>query len=286
MRCRKTSRTSSSSSARARSTPRRGSRTASASTMCPPDSISSPTPPWEPSRRSSMCAEIKRKKQYTMVATLPVAVIEEDAEQRIALVEMLSSVSEVRLLGAFENVERALSTLVHERPKVVMMGARISGTSTPQCLSRLKKALPNLLIVIVAGHRNSCGAFEALASGASGYLLRRDLPGRLYGALVDVLSGGYPISSLAAREAFTPVMKAREEGPKKEFSLTDRELDCLRLVSEGKLMKEVADELDIGFETVRTHVRRLYRKLDVHTRAQAIVKYLAYEDSRRHETFS
>ncbi|RYD22652.1 MAG: response regulator transcription factor [Verrucomicrobiaceae bacterium] len=217
-----------------------------------------------------------------MVATLPIAVIEEDPEQRAALVEMLSRISEVRLLGAFENAERALSSLIHDRPKVVMMGARITGTSTPQCLARLNKAIPSLLILVVAGHKNSCGAFEALTSGASGYLLRRDLPGRLYGALVDVLSGGYPISSLAAREAFNPVLKAREEGPKEDFSLTDRELDCLRLVSEGKLMKEVAEELNIGFETVRTHVRRIYRKLNVHTRAQAIVKYLAYETSRSH----
>ncbi len=217
-----------------------------------------------------------------MITKLPIAVIEDDPEQKAALAEMISRISEVRFLGGFETAELAVSVLLRDPPKVVMMGVRHSGRSAPRNIASLKKAIPDLLILIVASQKSSYGAFEALNSGASGYLLRRDLPGRLYGALVDVLSGGYPISSLAAREALTPVLRANEAGPKSEFALTKRELDCLRLVSEGKLAKEIADELDIGCETVRTHIKRLYKKLNVRTRAEAIVKYLASENSRNH----
>ncbi|RYD42903.1 MAG: response regulator transcription factor [Verrucomicrobiaceae bacterium] len=217
-----------------------------------------------------------------MITKLPVAVIEEDPEQRSALVEMLSKVPEVRLVCACETTDPAIPVLMQDPPKVVLMGVRRSGRSAPKSIANLKNAVPGLLVLVVASQKSSYGAFEALTSGASGYLLRRDLPGRLYGALVDVLCGGYPISSLAAREALTPVLRVKEEGPRSEFALTKRELDCLRLVSEGKLAKEIADELDIGCETVRTHIKRLYKKLNVRTRAEAIVKYLASENSRIH----
>lgn len=217
-----------------------------------------------------------------MITKLPIAVIEEDAEQRAALSEMLSKVPEIRLLGTFENPGLAISALVHQPPKVVIMGVWRSGRSAPGSIARLKREIPGLLILIVASQKSSYGAFEALTSGASGYLLRRDLPGRLYGALVDMLSGGYPISSLAARDALSPVLKTNEEGPKGEFALTKRELDCLRLISEGKLAKEVADELDIGCETVRTHIKRLYKKLNVRTKAEAIVKYLGSGNPGKH----
>lgn len=210
-----------------------------------------------------------------MTSKLPIALIEEDPVQRAASVAMLSGFEEVNLVGVYENTELALSLLRSEVPRIVVMGISGSVRSTGEGILSLKEAIPGLRILIVASTASSFGAFEALTSGASGYLLRTDLPSRLYGALGDLLRGGYPISSLVARNTLMPVLQAYDQGPKGEYSLSKRELDCLRLVSRGMLTKEIAEELDVGIETVRTHMRRLYKKLDVRTRAEATVKYLA-----------
>jgi DNA-binding NarL/FixJ family response regulator len=125
---------------------------------------------------------------------------------------------------------------------------------------------------------NADRVFEAMAAGASGYLLKRDMPKRLIESLQEVLTGSTPISSAVARKMFQHFRKEiRAPSGQEDWHLTDREQQILEALAKGGLYKEIAGDLSIGVETVRFHLRNTYKKLHVRTRTEAVVKYLGRE---------
>jgi DNA-binding NarL/FixJ family response regulator len=201
-----------------------------------------------------------------------IAIVEDDASLCGILTEIISG-SPWQLVKTFPTAEAALSGLAKSCPDVVLMDIQLPGMSGIECVAKLKLLHPTVLVLMVTVYDNNERIFDALASGASGYLLKRDAPLKLLEALDDLLAGGSPMSSAIARKV---VQHFQKEPPSKnnDHNLTPRETQVLEFLVKGSLYKEIAWELGIGFETVRSHIDNIYNKLHVRTRTEAVVKYL------------
>lgn len=201
-----------------------------------------------------------------------IAIVEDDASLSGILTEIVAA-SPWHLTGTFPSAEAALEGLAAACPEVVLMDIQLPGMSGIECVPKLKVLHPEVLVLMVTVYDNNERIFDALAAGASGYLLKRDAPGKLLEALDDLLAGGSPMSGAIARKV---VQHFQKEPParNKDLNLTPRETQILELLVKGNLYKEIAWELGIGFETVRSHIDNIYKKLQVRTRTEAVVKFL------------
>jgi DNA-binding NarL/FixJ family response regulator len=202
-----------------------------------------------------------------------IALVEDDASLRETLAEIISSSAKWQLVASYPDAESALEGMKATCPEVVLMDIQLPGISGIECAGRLKVLHPELQILMVTVYDNNDRIFDALAAGASGYLLKRDAPSKLLECLDDLLAGGSPMSSAIARKV---VQHFQKEPPAKneDHNLTPREKQILELLVKGGLYKEIAWDLGIGVETVRTHLHNIYAKLHVRTRTEAVVKYL------------
>jgi DNA-binding NarL/FixJ family response regulator len=202
-----------------------------------------------------------------------IAIVEDDASLSGILTEIVTASPSWKLVNTYSNAESALEGLSANCPEVVLMDIQLPGMSGIECVSKLKVVHPAVLVLMVTVYDNNERIFDALAAGASGYLLKRDAPAKLLEALDDLLAGGSPMSGAIARKVvqhFHKVPPSRN----KDHNLTPRETQILELLAKGSLYKEIAWDLGIGFETVRSHIDNIYNKLHVRTRTEAVVKFL------------
>lgn len=204
--------------------------------------------------------------------SITVAIVEDDEGIRDALVRVLERAADFRCLGWFSNGEEALRELPALQPEVVLMDINLPGMNGVECVRRLKALGPTCHIVMLTVYEDAEQIFESLAAGATGYLLKRTPPAELLAAIRDVHAGGAPMSSQIARKVVQSFRAAVPAGA--TASLSPREQEILGWLAQGFLIKEIADRLGISFDTVRTHIRRIYEKLQVHSRTQAVAKYL------------
>lgn len=208
-----------------------------------------------------------------MSKTRSIAIVEDESELRRTLSETLSANPGWIVAGLYPNAELALPALLADPPDVVLMDIQLPGMSGIECTAALTAKHPDVHVLMLTVFDNSDRVFDALAAGASGYLLKRDVPTRLRESLEDILAGGSPISSSVARKVFQHFVREVPTQPGGDFNLTPRERECLDLLAKGKLYKEIADELAISTETVRYHLHNIYKKLHVRTRTEAVMKY-------------
>jgi DNA-binding NarL/FixJ family response regulator len=201
-----------------------------------------------------------------------IAIVEDDPSLSEILAEVVSA-SPWELVATYPSAEKALDGLTGSCPTVVLMDIQLPGMSGIQCVSKLKEIHPRVLVLMVTVYENSERIFDALAAGASGYLLKRDAPAKLIEALEDLLAGGSPMSSAIARKVVQHFQKA-PAARNHDHNLTPRETQILELLAKGHLYKEIAWDLGIGFETVRSHIDNIYTKLHVRSRTEAVVKFL------------
>lgn len=202
------------------------------------------------------------------------AIVEDESELRRTLTEMLAEAPDWKIIGAYPNAETALPALIGSPPDVVLMDIQLPGKSGIECASALKAARPEVHILMLTVYDNTERVFDALAAGASGYLLKRDVPTRLRESMEEVLTGGSPVSSSVARKMFQHFLKEVPAPAGDDYNLTPREKEILEHLTKAKLYKEIADALGISTETVRFHLHNIYAKLHVRTRTEAVVKYL------------
>jgi DNA-binding NarL/FixJ family response regulator len=202
-----------------------------------------------------------------------IAIVEDDASLRGILTEIVTASPSWKLVNTYSNAESALEGLSANCPEVVLMDIQLPGMSGIECVSKLKAVHPAVLVLMVTVYDNNERIFDALAAGASGYLLKRDAPAKLLEALDDLLAGGSPMSGAIARKVVQHFHKA-PPSRNKDHNLTPRETQILELLAKGSLYKEIAWDLGIGFETVRSHIDNIYNKLHVRTRTEAVVKFL------------
>lgn len=204
-----------------------------------------------------------------------IAIVEDDPILRSTLAEILASSPRWRLTGSFATGEEAMAALLGQPPEVVLMDIQLPGISGIECTAQLKSAYQTTLVLIVTVYDNNDRVFKALAAGASGYLLKRDAPEKLLESLDDLLAGGSPMSGAIARKVVSYFQNSGP-APVTEQNLSPREKQILELLVEGLIDKEIGHELGISRETVRTHLGKIYHKLQVRSRTEAVVKYLRH----------
>jgi DNA-binding NarL/FixJ family response regulator len=200
---------------------------------------------------------------------IDVAIIEDDAQTRKILAGWISRAPGFRLAGEWGEGESAIKALAEQTPDVVLMDINLPGISGVDAVKRLKPQLPHTQFVMLTVYEDSDHIYNALAAGATGYLLKETPRQELLRALEEVHEGGSPMTSNIARKV---VQSFRQNGGSVE-ELSPREQEVLDLLARGYLYKEIAERLNISVPTVNTYVRRMYEKLHVRSRAQAVAKY-------------
>ncbi|MBI5688006.1 MAG: response regulator transcription factor [Verrucomicrobia bacterium] len=204
---------------------------------------------------------------------ITVAIVEDDSHLRADLADLIASRKGFRCVGTFPSAEDALKALPEKPPDVVVMDINLPKMSGIECTQKLKGLLPETEVVMLTMFDDTKLIFAALRAGASGYLLKRAAPTELLAAIEQVRAGGSPMSPEIARQV-VHFFQAEKPAPTGSDDLSDRERELLSLLARGKQYKEIADKLGISTDTVRSHIRRIYRKLHVHSRTEAAVKFL------------
>ena len=203
-----------------------------------------------------------------------VVIVEDDGGLREQLVQILDSASDIKCLGAYRSGEEALPQILEKRPEVVLMDIKLPGMSGIQCVTEIKKVIPDMQILMVTIYEDSERIFRALKAGANGYLVKSGPPEQLLESIRDVHKGGAPMSSHIARKV---VKHFHLIGPSvtETENLSPREREVLDLLGQGFIYKEIGDKLNIGPETVRTYVKNICQKMHVRGRIEAVAKHRA-----------
>jgi DNA-binding NarL/FixJ family response regulator len=218
---------------------------------------------------------------YKRTMAIAVSIVEDDAQARKILAGWISRAPGFRLTGEWGDAETAVPALTDKKPNVVLMDINLPGMSGVEAVKRLKPALPETQFVMLTVYEDADHIYNALASGATGYLLKQTPREELLSALTEVHQGGSPMTSNIARKVVQSFRQAPASAPA-AGELSPREQEVLDLLARGYLYKEIAERLNISIPTVNTYVRRMYEKLHVRSRAQAVAKYahLAHTEDR------
>ena len=204
---------------------------------------------------------------------ITVALVEDNETVRQTLSELINATPAFRCVCACGTAKEALSEVTRLRPEVVLMDIHLPGESGITCTARLKARLPDLQVIILTVYKDTELIFRALKAGASGYLLKRAPTQEILQAISEVKAGGAPMTAEIAR-LVVQSFQAAPGGGLQEQGLSPREMEVLELLSEGITNKTIAVRLGISAETVRTHLGRIYEKLHVQGRTEAVTKYL------------
>jgi DNA-binding NarL/FixJ family response regulator len=202
-----------------------------------------------------------------------VAIVDDNASLRNGLTMILNTSPGFECTQAFANAEDALQGIATHPPDVVLMDINLPRLTGIDCVRRLTRQLPTLQVIMLTIEEDSRRVFESLEAGATGYLVKNVPPAQILTAIEEAHRGGSPMSSQVARLV---VQSFRRRGPSAEEdeNLTPREEEVLQFIAKGYRSKEVADALEISTQTVETHLRNIYHKLHVRSRAAAVARFL------------
>jgi DNA-binding NarL/FixJ family response regulator len=210
-----------------------------------------------------------------MSEDIKVMIVEDDAAVREGLRMLINGSEGYQCVTACPSAEEALDEISKHQPHVVLMDINLPGMNGIECVVCIKNSFPEIQVMMLTVFDNTDEIFKSLEAGATGYLLKKTPPARLMDAISELVNGGSPMSGEIARkvvQAFaTPVQHKLPEG-----NLTPREEEILSFLSKGFLYKEIAAELFISIDTVRTHIRKIYQKLQVRTRTEALLKCMKH----------
>jgi DNA-binding NarL/FixJ family response regulator len=205
---------------------------------------------------------------------ISVSIVEDNEQLRNTLARLLNRADGIRCLSQYANAEAALEGLPNDRPDAVLMDINLPGMNGVECVRRLKQTAPGIQVIMLTAYEDTENIFNALAAGASGYLLKRTPRAELLTALQEVIRGGSPMTTHIARLVVQSFQKSQPAPQPADANLSVREQEVLDCLSHGFLYKEIAEKLGISYETVHTYIRRIYEKLQVRTRTEAVAKFL------------
>jgi DNA-binding NarL/FixJ family response regulator len=207
---------------------------------------------------------------------IKVSIVEDNDQLRATLARLLNRAEGFQCLSQHPDAESALAALPSAPPEVVLVDINLPGMNGVEFVRRLKQVAPAILAVMLTAYEDTDNIFNALAAGAAGYLLKRAPRSELLEAIREVRRGGSPMTTHIARKVVQSFQKASPSPQPDGASdtLSTREQEVLDLLSKGFLYKEIADKLGISYETVHTYIRRIYEKLQVRTRTEAVAKFL------------
>lgn len=204
---------------------------------------------------------------------IKVAVVDDDEGIRTSLAALIRRGQNFRLTGDYPDAETALKEIPRRPPDVVLMDINLPGMNGVECVRQLKTSVPGVQVLMLTVYEDSDSLFNSLKAGASGYLLKRTASARLLEAIRDVYEGGSPMTPQLARRVVQFFSKPSAEDSEVS-KLTPGEKEFLEQLAQGYAYKEIADRMKISIDTVRSYVRTVYEKLHVHSRTEAVVKYL------------
>jgi DNA-binding NarL/FixJ family response regulator len=202
-----------------------------------------------------------------------VALVEDRREVREQWAGLLDSFEGFSCVRACSSGEEALEAIPAQRPEIVLMDIFLPRMSGIECTVRLKEVLPQCRVLILTASDDEEMVFPALEAGADGYLLKHSTPEELHHALLDVLHGGVPMTSGIARRV-AEFFRRRGNTRDRVERLSQRETEVLDLLAKGYVNKEIADKLSLSVETIRSYLKNIYEKMHVHSRAEAVAKYI------------
>jgi DNA-binding NarL/FixJ family response regulator len=204
---------------------------------------------------------------------ITVAIVEDDAQVRQSLADILKRGPGVVCVGEHGNAEEAVREIPRVQPKVVLMDINLPGMDGVHCVRRLSELAPATQVVMLTVFDDTDAIFNSLAAGAHGYLLKPISSAQLLLAIRDVYAGGAPMTSDIARKVVRAFKRPAPTVAETE-NLSPREQEVLDFLAKGYLYKEIAEQLTISYGTVHTHIERIFKKLHVRSRGQAVAKYL------------
>ena len=205
--------------------------------------------------------------------SIRVGIVEDDCSVRESLAVLIDQTPGFSCAVACASAEEALKRLGDPAPDVVLMDIHLPGQSGIECVARFCRLLPQTQVIMLTVEEDSEQVFESLKAGATGYLVKHVTPEEILEAVAEVHRGGAPMSSHIARRVVTAFYQ-RPGVSLAEAELSPREEEILRLLAKGGRSKEIADVLHISAGTVNTHVRHIYEKLHVRSRAEAVAHYV------------
>jgi len=200
-----------------------------------------------------------------------VSLVEDDKKTRENLARLIQNAPKFELIATYSSADEALLEAPKRLPEVMLMDINLPGKSGVWCTEKLKASHPELRVLILTTYDDSEMIFSALRAGANGYLLKRSRPAELLDGIEELFHGGAPMSASIARMVVSHFHQQKKPASEVD-SLTPRERDVLDHLAKGLLYKEVAETLGISLSTVNTHIEAIYRKLQVQTRTEAILK--------------
>lgn len=195
-----------------------------------------------------------------------IIIVEDDNIIRNAFVTLIQQSGDYTVANAYSNAEAAIKNVKDDAPDICLMDIELPGMNGIEAIPKIKVLSPNTQVVVVTVYENDDLVFKALCEGASGYLTKNMPPQKLIDSLKELENGGAPMSTNIARLVVSSFHKNRQS------PLTARELEVLELLSSGKSYSTIADELFVDKETVKSHIKNIYLKLEVHSKAEAIEK--------------
>lgn len=205
--------------------------------------------------------------------SIKVAIVEDSRTIRESLHKMIDTTPGLTCAWSAPSAEDALVEASRIQPDVILMDIHLPNMSGIECTARLKARWPETDVIMLTVYEDNDRIFKALQAGACGYLLKRTHPDELINAIKDVKQGGAPMTSEVARR-LVETFHAPAKSIDSDSALSRREREILELVSGGYANKEIATRLSISVETVRHHLKHIYEKFHVHSRSEAVVRFL------------
>lgn len=202
-----------------------------------------------------------------------VAIIEDQKPICDGLAALIDVTPGFRSAGAYGSIEDALAGFEADRPDVALVDLGLPGMPGLEGIPILRERFVRLLVLVLTVYEDDDRIFRALCAGADGYLLKKTPPERLLASIREVVDGGAPMSPEVARRAVA-LFRQFKPHPKAEHGLTPHEVRLLRMLVEGHNYKTAAVELSVSVNTISFHVRSIYKKLQVHSKAEAVAKAL------------
>ena len=208
-----------------------------------------------------------------MKKIITVSIVDDEADLREHIAGYLAAAGNIRCQSAYASAAEALEHLPQDKPDVILMDINLGDMDGIECVRRLTALVPDVQVLMLTVFEDTEQIFRALAAGASGYLLKRLSPKKLLEAIEEVYAGGSPMSAPIARKVVQSFKAAPAHGDD-SVDLSPRERSVLDRLAGGLAYKQIADELGVSIHTVRNYIRRIYEKLHVHTRTEAVAKFL------------
>jgi RNA polymerase sigma factor (sigma-70 family) len=207
---------------------------------------------------------------------ISISIVEDNDKLRGTLAKMIGRAEGFKFASDYASAEDALADLPKVKPDIVLMDINLPGMNGVECVRQLKTLLPATQVMMLTVYEDTDNIFNALAAGANGYMLKRTPAKELIEAIHEVKRGGSPMTTHIARKVVQSFQKSagQQQAANELSELSEREQQVLDLLAQGLIYKEIADKLSISYETVHTYIRRIYEKLQVRTRTEAVAKFL------------